>query len=143
MNAFLRARCNIAAYALALGLAALPAQAEESGRFVLKEAGQNTFIRLDTFTGAVSHCSSSAGEWSCKSAGDDRAQLHQEIAKLKKENDELKAKLAQGPDVAPESRLALPSEADIDRVMTLIEKYLERFLSFMRKFEQRQDGEPI
>ena len=31
MNAFLRARCNIAAYALALGLAALPAQAEESG----------------------------------------------------------------------------------------------------------------
>ena len=143
MNAFLHTRLDIAACALAVGLLSLPVQAEETGRFVLKEAGQSTFIRLDTFTGSVSHCSSSAGEWSCKSVADDRAQLHQEIAKLKKENGELKARLAEARDVAPESRLIMPSEADLDRIMALFEKYLERFLSFVRKFEQKQEEKAI
>ena len=143
MDAFLRAHRNIATFALTLGLLAIPVEAEEAGRFVLKEGPQNTFIRLDTVTGAVSHCSSAAGDWSCQTVNDDRAQLHEEIARLKRENGELKGKLAEARDIAPESRLTLPSEADIDRVMTLFEKYFERFLSFIRKFEQKQQGEAI
>jgi hypothetical protein len=143
MDAFLRAHRDIAACALVAALLSIPAQAEEAGRFVLKEAQQNTFIRLDTITGAVSHCSSAAGEWSCKTVNDDRAQLHEEIARLKRENGELKGRLAEARDIAPESRLTLPSEADLDRVMSLFEKYFERFLSFIRKFEQKQQGEAI
>ena len=143
MDAFLRAHRDIATCALFAALLSIPAQAEEAGRFVLKEAQQNTFIRLDTITGAVSHCSSAAGEWSCKTVNDDRAQLHEEIARLKRENGELKTRLAEARDIAPESRLTLPSEADLDRVMSLFEKYFERFLSFIRKFEQKQQGEAI
>jgi hypothetical protein len=144
MNAFLRTPLSLAVgAATALALLSLPLRAEEPGRFVLKETDQNSFIRLDTHTGAVSHCSSSVGEWSCKSVKDDRAELHEEIAKLRKENAELKTRLAGARETAPEAPLALPSEADLDRIMTLLEKYLERFLSFIRKFEQQREDEAI
>jgi hypothetical protein len=143
MNAFLPARLNPAVAAFVLCLASVPAQGEEPGRFILKETGDNTFIRLDSYSGAVSHCSSAAGEWSCKSVKDDRAALHEEIAKLRKENADLKTRLAKARDVEPETTLTLPSEADLDRWMNLVEKYFERFLSFIRKLEQKQDGEAI
>jgi hypothetical protein len=143
MNAFLRTRLEPAAVLLAATLLAGPAHAEESGRFLLKEADQNTFIRLDTVTGAISHCSSAAGDWSCKSVKDDRAALHEEIAKLRKENDELKARLAKRREEGGEQRLTLPSEADIDRWLALVEKYFERFLSLIRRLEQKENGQPI
>jgi hypothetical protein len=143
MNAFLRTRLEPAAVLLAVALLAGPAHAEESGRFLLKEADQNTFIRLDTVTGAISHCSSAAGDWSCKSVKDDRAALHEEIAKLRKENDELKARLAKRREEGGEQRLTLPSEADIDRWLALVEKYFERFLSLIRRLEQKENGQPI
>jgi predicted RNase H-like nuclease (RuvC/YqgF family) len=138
MANFLQKTSERAAPLLLLGLLAAPslALAEEAGRFVLKEADQNTFIRLDTVTGAVSHCASKAGEWSCKSLGDDRKELHDEIAALRKENAELKSRLSQ-TDAKEESRLVLPSDKDIDRVMALFEKYFERFLSFIRQLEEK------
>jgi hypothetical protein len=143
MNAFLRMRLEPAAALLAVALLSGPALAEDSGRFVLKEADQNTFVRLDTFTGAISHCSSAAGDWSCRSVKDDRAALHEEIAELRKENNELKARLAKRDDEGGEQRLTMPSEADIDRWLTLVEKYFERFLSLIRRLEQKEDGQPI
>ncbi|HEY7764968.1 MAG TPA: hypothetical protein VIB38_08250 [Aestuariivirgaceae bacterium] len=143
MNDFLRMRLEPPAALLAFALLAAPALAEESGRFVLKEADQNTFIRLDTFTGAISHCSSAAGEWNCRSVKDDRAALHEEIAGLRKENDELKERLAKRSDERGEQRLTMPSEADIDRWLALVEKYFERFLSLIRRLEQKEDGQPI
>jgi predicted RNase H-like nuclease (RuvC/YqgF family) len=138
MADFLQKASKRAAPLLLLGLLAAPslALAEEAGRFVLKEADQNTFIRLDTVTGAVSHCASKAGEWNCKTLSDDRKELHDEIAALRKENAELKSRLSQA-DAKEESRLVLPSDKDIDRVMALFEKYFERFLSFIRQLEEK------
>src|SRR6476619_598918 len=85
MADFLQKASERAALLLGLILLALPslALAEEAARFVLKEADQNSFIRLDTVTGAVSHCASKAGEWNCKTLSDDRKELHDEIAALK------------------------------------------------------------
>jgi hypothetical protein len=143
MTAFLRARRELIALALALGFSSSLALAEEPGRFVLKEADQNTFIRLDTLTGSVSHCSSKAGEWSCKSVDDDRAALHEEIAALRKENAELKQRLSKKAGAEPDSRLAIPSEAEIDRWLAMVEKYFERFLSLIRRLERDQEGQPI
>lgn len=143
MTAFLRTRRELIALSLALGFSSSLAWAEEPGRFVLKEADQNTFIRLDTLTGSVSHCSSKAAEWSCRSVEDDRAALHEEIAALRKENAELKQRVAKKKDAEPESRLALPSEAEIDRWLAMVEKYFERFLSLIRRLERDQQGQPI
>jgi hypothetical protein len=55
----------------------------------------------------------------------------------------LRTRLAQARDDAPDSRLVLPSQEDIDRIMNLFEKYLERFLSFIRKFEEKQHDQAI
>jgi len=143
MTAFLRARPELIAMGLALGFSSSVALAEEPGRFILKEADQNTFIRLDTVTGSVSHCSSLAGEWSCKSVKDDRAALHEEIAALKKENADLKQRLSKRKDGEPETRLTIPSEAEIDRWLAFVEKYFERFLSLIRRLERDQEGQPI
>src|SRR5688572_26169904 len=97
MADFLQKASERAAPLLLLGLLTAPslALAEEAGRFVLKEADQNTFIRLDTVTGTVSHCASKAGEWSCKTLSDDRKALHDEIAALRKENADLKSRLSE------------------------------------------------
>src|SRR5215207_9999056 len=81
MADFLQKACERAALLLSLSFLAAPsfALADEAGRFVLKEADQHSFIRFDTVTGAVAHCASKAGQWSCKTLGDDRKQLHDEI----------------------------------------------------------------
>jgi hypothetical protein len=161
MAGFLRKISERAVPLLLLGVLAVPASAlaAEAGRFVLKEADQNTFIRLDTLTGAVSHCASRAGEWSCKALNDDRKELHDEIAALKKENAELKAEASEVEMLRKEnsrlktrlddgqgkgeSRLILPSDEDIDRVMALFEKYFERFLSFIRQLDEKHRGSAI
>jgi hypothetical protein len=129
---------------LVVGLLAAPslASAEEAGRFVLKEADQHSFIRLDTVTGAVSHCASKVGEWSCKTLSDDRKELHDEIAALEKENAELKTQLSQA-DAKQEPQLVLPSDKDLDRVMDIFEKYFERFLAFIRQLDEKHRGSAI
>jgi flagellar biosynthesis chaperone FliJ len=144
MTAFRRAHRELMALGLVLGLSSSMATAQEPGRFVLKEADQNTFIRLDTLTGSVSRCSSKAGEWSCQGVKDDRAALNDEIAALRKENAELKQRLSKAKEnVEPETRLTIPSEAEIDRWLALVEKYFERFLSLVRRLERDQNGQPI
>jgi hypothetical protein len=40
---------------------------------------------------------------------------------------------------APKTALELPSEADLDRIVTLFEKYFERFLAFIQKLDRAQD----
>jgi hypothetical protein len=144
MADFLQKASERAALLLVLILLALPslALAEEAGRFVLKEADQNSFIRLDTVTGAVSHCASKAGEWNCKTLSDDRKELHDEIAALKQENAELKSRLSQA-DAKQAPQLVLPSDKDIDRVMDLFEKYFERFLAFIRQLDEKHGGKAI
>ena len=144
MADFLQKASERAALLLPLSFLAAPsfALADEAGRFVLKEADQHSFIRLDTVTGAVAHCASKAGQWSCKTLSDDRKQLHDEIAALEKENAELKSRLAQA-DAKQEPQLVLPSDKDIDRVMDLFEKYFERFLAFIRQLDEKHGGSAI
>ena len=144
MADFLQKASERVAPLLMLGILAAPslALAEETGRFVLKETDQNSFIRLDTVTGTVSQCASKTGEWSCKTLSDDSKRLHDEIAALRKENAELKSRLSK-TDAEDDLRLVLPSDKDIDRVMALFEKYFERFLSFIRQLEEKHTGKAI
>jgi hypothetical protein len=127
------------AAALALGVLSidpLSAMAAE-GRFQLKEAGAGRFVRLDSETGAVSVCTQKGETWSCKAVADDRAELHAEIARLKDENAALAQRLESRSGKS--SALELPNEADLDRVMTLVERYFERFLALIQKLDRSRD----
>lgn len=78
---------------LAAGAGPSPAQDGQPPRYSLTPAGEG-FLRLDSSTGAVSHCVLRDGNWVCQSVADDRVALQEEIDRLSRENAELKARLA-------------------------------------------------
>lgn len=59
----------IAVVALVSAAVAVPAAAQDSapppGRYELTSGPDNSFVRLDTRTGAVSHCRQDGGVWHC------------------------------------------------------------------------------
>ena len=66
------------------------------------------FLRLDKETGAVSFCTVDAGLSVCRVSADERAALENEIARLRRDNAELKA--ARGPN-APGAAISKGSTA--------------------------------
>lgn len=125
------------AFAAALLLAS-PAGAE-ADRYVLKEV-EGGFIRLDTETGAVSHCRMRDEHWRCELVADAEATLQDEIARLAAENAALEQRLAQLPEPRAERStgpaLELPSEEDLDRIIGVIERFMRRFIDFARSLNE-------
>jgi hypothetical protein len=115
----------------------------EGGRYVLEKAGPG-FIRLDRQTGAVSRCLEKSGSWACESIddnrGDDQAGLKAEIDRLQRQNDELKKRIAdlekRPGDSAGRTRIELPTQADMDRFMALVETWMRKFVDFARSLGQ-------
>jgi hypothetical protein len=121
--------------ALVLGLALMlagPAGAAE-GRYVLKDV-EGGFIRLDTETGAVSHCGVRNETWRCEPVADAQAALQDEINRLAQENAELEQQLAElnGGEPGGAPSIELPSDEDLDRVFGMFEKFMQRFIDFAR-----------
>ncbi len=117
---------------IGLAGAALP---QSAGRFTFQTV-EGGLMRLDTDTGHVSFCTRSGDGFACRSVADDRAAMQEEIDRLKRENEQLKAAGAKPPTQGG-SRLQLPSEEDIDKAMGVFEKMMRRM---MRTF--RDDGQP-
>jgi len=119
----------------------------ENGRYSFS-AVPDGMLRLDTRTGAVSLCGKQAAGWACNSVPDERAALENEIARLQRENGALKKdmlarNLPLPPGVsAPQSaqrerelqlKVPLPSDAEIDRMMSVFEKMWRRLVDMMQK----------
>lgn len=168
-TSFLRLPIAIAAAVLVGGggAAAQAALDTENGRYTLSPAG-NGFLRLDTRTGAVSTCSNSNGGWACYTVPDERAALDAEIGRLQADNDKLKAELAaRQPDSSgkidealpksdslkkPEPKIAegerkieipLPSDRDIDRVMSFVERAWRRLIDMANRVQRDVNGGKI
>jgi hypothetical protein len=104
-------------------------------------------LRLDTRTGQVSQCSRSDAGWACKAVPDERSALETEIARLQSENAILKKELlvrglpvpgVQSPSGAKsgEPELKLPSDAEVDKVISFVERVWRR-LNEMGRTVQR------
>jgi hypothetical protein len=119
------------ALALLAGLLAAPAVGEEAGRYVLKDV-EGGYLRLDTRTGALSHCRPRERQWLCESVADDRKVLQDEIAALESENAKLKERIA---ELESQPRLKLPSQQDLDRAMSLFERLMKRLMDFARNLD--------
>ena len=140
--------------AVLLGVPAAHAQTAtpdaENGRFTFSQV-QDELLRLDTRTGQVSICSKRAVSWACQAVPDERAALEGEIARLQGENASLKKEMiARGvplPDGMrsgssanrPQIELKLPNDADIDRLMTFMEKIWRRLIDMVQGMQKQAD----
>ena len=136
----------VLASALALGSAQAQTPDSENGRYSFS-AVPDGMLRLDTRTGAVSLCGKQAAGWACNSVPDERAALENEIARLQRENGALKKDmlarglaLPGGVASAPSAqqrelnlKVPLPSDAEIDRVMSAFEKMWRRIVDMVQK----------
>src|SRR5215475_1027369 len=141
------------AFALTMLLAALVGASaqtampdSENGRYSFNPLADGV-LRLDTRTGQVSQCSRSDAGWTCKPVPDERSSLEAEIARLQGENATLKKELlARGqplpgvpspPAAKPsEPELKLPSDADVDKVMSFLEKVWRRLIEMGRTVQR-------
>ena len=131
--------------AIAMSLGALMTAAAETGT---PDSGNGRYsfhpvadgvLRLDTRTGQVSECSRSDAGWACKLVADERSAVEAEIARLQEENARLKKELldrappipggsAQVPAKPSDPGLKLPSDAEVDKVLSFLEKAWRRLI---------------
>jgi hypothetical protein len=152
---------------IGLSLAGLaPAGAEsspdtENGRYTLSQTADG-LIRLDTRTGAVSSCSNNGNGWACYAVPDERKAMDNEIGRLEAENEKLKAQL-KARDEASSGKVAealpksgepappkgeterkieipLPSDADVDRVMSFLERAWRRLVEMADRVQKDAAG---
>lgn len=104
--------------------------ATENGRYAMTPAPDG-FLRLDTRTGAVSLCRVENGAARCQAAAEERAALSNEIDRLARQNDALKAR--------SENSLQLPSRQDFDRALDYAEQFMRRMMKLMREDDSQKD----
>lgn len=132
----------------ALALAATTAWAQgtstesDDARYTFNRVDDG-YLRLDGRTGQVSHCMRQSVGWACRALADDRAALEAEITRLQSENVALKKELLarnlplpgtvkQGQPVNPEEpRLQLPNDADLNKVMSFLERVWRRLVEMV------------
>ena len=144
-------RVLISAFALAALTGAAPDE-ERGGRFVMTPV-EGGFLRMDSHTGAVSMCQRMSGKWACEAVADDRRALESEIERLGAENRQLgdairrlEEQLGSGAPGDRDrradrsgQRLQLPSEEDVDRAMSYIQRMMRKFKDKLRELESDKD----
>ncbi|MBI5261009.1 MAG: hypothetical protein HY852_04230 [Bradyrhizobium sp.] len=124
----------------------------ENGRYSIVPVPDGV-LRLDTRRGTVSTCSNSRAGWACHAVPDERAALDAEIGRLQAQVENLKAQLAarepsrsgKAEEAQPKSEspgtgepkaadggrrieIPLPSDEDLDRVMSFLERAWRRLI---------------
>jgi hypothetical protein len=138
---------------LLLTAVSLPAAAQsnapetDNGRYSLTPIDDG-FLRLDTRTGRVSICARRAMGWSCHPVPDERAALEEEIARLQRDNAALKKDMlargitppggqaAQTPAPAEKPALKVPSDAELDRAMAVMERMWKRLVEMVQRWQR-------
>jgi hypothetical protein len=134
----------------------------DAGRFSFSPV-EGGVMRLDSRTGAVSRCAQRPSGWACEAVPDDRAALEAEIARLTADNQRLSGRVAElekriensragpppvpptdvpNPAHPPQATPDLPSDAEVDRVMTFVEKVFRRFMEMVQTLRPDQPPPP-
>ena len=154
----------VAAGVIVFGMAAAqadPMPDSENGRYAMQPSGDGV-IRLDTRTGAVSTCNNSGTGWACYAVPDERAALDAEIGRLQSDNEKLKAQLAAREptvtgkideplpktdslkppkaDAERKIEIPLPSDRDMDRVMSFLEQAWRRLIEMAQRVQKDFSG---
>jgi hypothetical protein len=125
---------------IVIGLAALLLPATlfaaepDAARFQLERSGDH-FIRLDKQTGAMSLCEEKEGSLVCRMAADERAAYEDELDRLSERVGALENKSIVNK--------ALPSDAEIDRSISIMEKMMKSFMGVVKQFQEDEKTAPL
>lgn len=124
------------AITLAAGLLPLAAFAAEpdATRFQLERSGDH-FVRLDRQTGAMSLCTEKDGALVCRMAADERAAYEDELDRLSDRVSALEKNTAGRP--------ALPTDAEVDRSIGIMERMMRSFMGIVREFRAEDGANPL
>ena len=114
------------------------------------------YLRLDGRTGQVSICARRPSGWQCQAVPDERAALEAEIARLQGDNVNLKRELLAHNLPLPggarvvdpprtrggEQGLNLPSDAELDQIMTFMGKVWKRMVEMIVSAQKDMAKEP-
>ncbi len=120
---------------------------QRPGRYTMQPT-EGGFLRLDTATGDVALCARVQATFECKPVKDDR-DLQTEISRLSAENKELQAENKRlegllgidGGPAKPQRKLELPSEEDVDKALSYLERMFKKFRDKMKEFDT-EGGSP-
>jgi len=110
------------------------AQEAPDARFAL-ERTESGFIRLDRETGAISLCRDQDGTLTCRMAADERAAYEKELELLAGRVTALEQRL----DALPSSK-DLPGEAEIEQGLSIMERFMRRFMEIIEDFTSERDN---
>ena len=127
-------RISVLPLTFAAALLAGSAHAEGEGRYRMEKT-ETGFVRLDTASGDVSLCREQDGQIVCRMAADERAAFEKELDLLTKRVEALEKG---GATALTDAKPALPTDEEIDRTMTIMEKMMQRFMGIVKNLE---DGE--
>lgn len=139
----------------------------ENGRYTLAPVADGV-LRLDTRTGMMSTCNNKRIGWACYAMPDEREALDTEIGRLQKDNAALREQLAQHDsstgkieDALPKAdslrkdapndssksadsqrklELTLPSDRDIERAMSFLERAWRRLVEMADRMQKDVAG---
>jgi hypothetical protein len=133
--------------ALVVLASAAAAQEQANGRFSMSPTAEG-YLKLDSRTGDVTECQRNGDQgYRCTLTPDERSALQAEIDRLAGENVALReAMKSQGltpPGGGSGSAGArAPSDQEFDRAMTLMERFMRRFMNLMKEETAKPPGAP-
>ncbi|HWU64231.1 MAG TPA: hypothetical protein VN112_19620 [Ensifer sp.] len=107
------------------------------GRYQLQPV-EGGVVRLDTATGEMTLCKADSGRLACAPSGSAAAATvpgAADLATLKARVDALERQLA-GSNKAPD----LPTDAEVDRSLSIMEKFMRRFMDIAKDLDQQNQG---
>jgi hypothetical protein len=122
-----------------------------SGRYQIAP-DEDGFVRLDTRTGAMTHCGKREGAWRCDVLAEERSDLEQRLDALAGKVDALSAEVARlaGRLATVEAKAgasAAPSpearEEDFDEALSFAERLMRRFFELVRELKSETPPQGI
>ncbi|MBP1851359.1 hypothetical protein [Rhizobium halophytocola] len=132
----------LAASLFALLPASVGAEDLENGRYTFQPM-ENGLVRLDTRTGAMSLCQDKDGALICRMAADERAAYEEQLDRLEKRVTALETRIDSGGTALSSRNGTLPDDAEIDRSLGIMERFMRSFFGIVREFESKdKDATP-
>jgi hypothetical protein len=104
---------------------------DQQNRFQL-ERTEHGVVRLDRQTGAMTLCRDENGALACRMQPDERAAYEDELDRLTKRVTALEERLSQTPPTA------LPTDEEVDRSLSIMERFMRTFMGIVGEFEDRK-----